>query len=208
MARILVLAGVNGAGKSSLLGEMLRADGATWFNPDSFTRELVDAGWPLAEANAEAWHEGKRRLERAMAEDTDYAFETTLGANTIPALLRRACKRHEVTIWFCGLNSVALHLQRVAARVAGGGHDIPDDKIRHRYDSSRANLLDLIPHLSALHVYDNSTPADAQGRVCPLLVLEMDEAGVRYPLAAEELEQVPDWAKGIVMAVLDGESQK
>ena len=47
MARILVLAGVNGAGKSSLLGQMLGADGATWFNPDAFTRQLVERGWPL-----------------------------------------------------------------------------------------------------------------------------------------------------------------
>lgn len=203
MARILVLAGVNGAGKSSLLGAMLQADGVSWFNPDSFTRELVDAGWPLAEANAEAWHEGKRRLERAMTEDTDHAFETTLGAHTIPALLRQACDRHEVTVWFCGLSSVELHLQRVAARVAGGGHDIPEDKIRYRYDASRANLIELMPHLSALHVYDNSAPADAEGRVCPLLVLEMDQAGVRYPATAKEFALVPDWAKAIVMRGLE-----
>ena len=50
--RILVLAGVNGAGKSSLLGTWLEAEGLSWFNPDSFTRRLVEAGWPLPEANA------------------------------------------------------------------------------------------------------------------------------------------------------------
>src|SRR5690606_34267533 len=67
MASILVLAGVNGAGKSSLLGMMLREDGATWFNPDAFTRQLVESGWPLEEANATAWLEGTRRLREAMA---------------------------------------------------------------------------------------------------------------------------------------------
>ena len=61
MGRILVLAGVNGAGKSSLLGTWLEAEGLSWFNPDSFTRRLVEAGWPLPEANAEAWQEGTRR---------------------------------------------------------------------------------------------------------------------------------------------------
>ena len=44
MGRILVLAGVNGAGKSSLLGTWLEAEGLGWFNPDSFTRRLVEAG--------------------------------------------------------------------------------------------------------------------------------------------------------------------
>ncbi|WP_422352455.1 hypothetical protein [Stenotrophomonas sp. AR026] len=43
MGRILVLAGVNGAGKSSLLGTWLEAEGLGWFNPDSFTRRVVEA---------------------------------------------------------------------------------------------------------------------------------------------------------------------
>jgi hypothetical protein len=113
MGRILVLAGVNGAGKSSLLGTWLEAEGLSWFNPDSFTRRLVEAGWPLPEANAEAWQEGTRRLRQAMADGTDFAFETTLGGNTIPRLLREACERHQVAIWFCGLADVELHIARV-----------------------------------------------------------------------------------------------
>jgi len=202
MAKILVLAGVNGAGKSSLLGAMLAEDGATWFNPDAFTRRLVESGWPLEQANATAWQEGTRRLRSAMAGGLDYAFETTLGANTIPALLREACTRHEVSIWFCGLESVELHLQRVAARVARGGHDIPEGKIRQRFDSSRLNLIELLPHLTALHVYDNSLPADADGRAEPLLVLEVERGRLLCPVTQEEFAQVPEWAKPIVWAAL------
>ncbi|MCD0277745.1 hypothetical protein JWH04_01950 [Xanthomonas melonis] len=167
MGNILVLAGVNGAGKSSLLGSLLREDGATWFNPDAFTRALVEQGWILDDANAQAWQEGVRRLRQAMADGSDYAFETTLGANTIPRLLREACAQHTVAIWFCGLSNVELHIARVAARVAAGGHAIPEHKIRERYDASRANLIALLPHLSVLHVYDNSAPAE-----CPLLFKE------------------------------------
>lgn len=203
MGKILVLAGVNGAGKSSLLGTMLREEGATWFNPDSFTRGLVELGWPPAEANAEAWQEGVRRLRQAMADGTDYAFETTLGANTIPTLLREACSQHDVTIWFCGLSSAGLHIERVAARVAKGAHDIPEAKIRGRYDSSRANLIELLPHVAALHVYDNSRPADADGQVEPLLILEMDRTDIHYPVTPDELAQTPEWAKPIVMAALE-----
>lgn len=203
MAKILVLAGVNGAGKSSLLGAMLGEDGATWFNPDAFAHALVARGWTPQEANAEAWQEGRRRLERAIAMDTDFAFETTLGGNTIPALLRQACVRHEVSVWFCGLEGVDLHLQRVAARVARGGHDIPAAKIRHRYIASRANLIDLLPQLAALRLYDNSAEANALGEVTPLLVLEMDAQGVHCPVTREEFEQVPGWAKPIVVSALD-----
>lgn len=199
----MVLAGVNGAGKSSLLGAILREDGANWFNPDSFTQALVEAGWPPDEANAEAWQEGVRRLREAIANGADYAFETTLGARTIPQLLREACNLHEVTVWFCGLESAELHIERVAARVAAGGHHIAEDKIRGRYDSSRANLIALMPYLATLRVYDNSRPPDADGRVEPLLVLDMDREGIGYPVRPEDLAQTPQWAKAIVMAALD-----
>ncbi|KHL52150.1 AAA family ATPase [Xanthomonas cannabis] len=203
MGNILVLAGVNGAGKSSLLGSLLREDGATWFNPDAFTRDLVEQGWSPEDANAQAWQEGVRRLRQAMDAGHDYAFETTLGATTIPRLLRQACATHTVAIWFCGLASVELHIARVAARVAAGGHAIPTHKIRERYDASRANLIALLPHLAVLHVYDNSSPADATGQVAPLLVLELGRNGLQYPQTPEELAQVPDWAKPIVMAALE-----
>ena len=196
------MAGVNGAGKSSLLGMLLQQDGATWFNPDAFTRQLVERGWPLQDANATAWQEGTHRLRAAMADNRDYAFETTLGANTIPKLLREACQQHEVTVWFCGLESIELHLQRVAERVANGGHDIPEEKIRQRYDSSRLNLIELLPHLTTLHVYDNSRPPDAEGQVEPLLVLEVDRGRILCPTEQEEFAQVPEWAKPVVWAAL------
>ena len=43
MARpvLYVLAGVNGAGKSSIGGQLLVSAGLTWFNPDTFARELA-----------------------------------------------------------------------------------------------------------------------------------------------------------------------
>ncbi|MCS4233050.1 hypothetical protein [Stenotrophomonas sp. BIGb0135] len=203
MGRILVLAGVNGAGKSSLLGTLLEAQGLSWYNPDAFTRALVQAGWVEAEANAMAWHEGTRRLRQAMADGSDFAFESTLGGNTIPRLLGEACASHEVAIWFCGLDSVDLHVERVAARVSRGGHDIPQDKIRARYDASRENLIDLLPSLAELHVYDNSAPLDEQGRADPRPLLQLDRDGLHYPVSVAELLHTPDWAKPIVMRAME-----
>jgi predicted ABC-type ATPase len=55
--RIYVLAGVNGAGKSSIGGAAIRASGADYYNPDEAARELMvtQPGLTLAEANAAAW---------------------------------------------------------------------------------------------------------------------------------------------------------
>ena len=152
---ITVLAGVNGAGKSSVAGAYLRAAGGDYFNPDEFTRSLLrqNPGLDPAEANSLAWMRGKESLEHAIVAGTDFVFETTLGAQTIPHLLARAAKDGlAVKIYFVGLASVEHHLRRVAARVAAGGHDIPEAKIRERWENSRLNLVRLLPHLAELMV--------------------------------------------------------
>ena len=65
---IYVLAGVNGAGKSSIGGHLLTRSGLTWFNPDQFARELLAAtGCDQTAANAAAWAEGMRRLDEAVS---------------------------------------------------------------------------------------------------------------------------------------------
>ena len=54
-------------------------------------------------------------------------------------------------------------------------HDIPEDRIRERYDRSRENLIRLLPHLTELRVFDNSVEADPSRGAAPrpLLVLHM-----------------------------------
>ena len=66
--------------------------------------------------------------------------------------------------------------QRVRQRVRQGGHDIPESDIRRRYEHSRLNLVQLLPALAGLRVYDNSAVADpAAGRAPqPVLLLHMD----------------------------------
>jgi predicted ABC-type ATPase len=86
-----VVAGTNGAGKSSVAGAMFRQAGADYFNPDEATARILAANPDIstAEANSAAWHEGKHLLERAIAERLDFAFETTLGGHTISSLLQK-----------------------------------------------------------------------------------------------------------------------
>lgn len=203
MARITVLAGTNGAGKSSIAGQALRQAGGACFNPDEATRQILAANPGLTQhaANALAWQENVQRLRAAIAEHIDYTFETTLGGQTITGLLLAAASAgHELAIWYCGLDSPERHLARVAARVTGGGHDIPEAKVRTRYDTSRANLVRLIPHVTLLRVYDNSIEADAATgqRPAPRLVLELRHGTLNYPRSAAELATTPAWAKPLV----------
>jgi predicted ABC-type ATPase len=202
--RIYVLAGVNGAGKSSIGGAAFRSFGADYYNPDETARALRDSNPVLsqAEANSEAWHRGRRLLERASAERLDFAIETTLGGNTIVRLLAEAAaKGTELYVWYVGLASPELHIARVRSRARRGGHDIPERDIRRRYEHSRLNLIHLLPHLAGLRVYDNSADADpAAGKMpAPMQVLHMGRGKLLNP---RDLPRTPEWAKPIVAAAL------
>ena len=202
--RIYVLAGVNGAGKSSIGGAAFRQQGADYYNPDEVARRLTAADPTLTEmdANSAAWQQGVKLLRRAIEERLDFAFETTLGANTIPRLLTQAAPEGiEVSVWYVGLSSPELHIERVQARVRRGGHDIAAEHIHRRYDRSRLNLIELLLYLTALRVFDNSEDADpAAGKTPkPKLVVHLERGKILKP---RNLKRTPDWAKPIVAAAL------
>jgi predicted ABC-type ATPase len=107
----------------------------------------------------------------------------------------------DVRVWYTGLRSLELHIARVKARVARGGHDIPEGDIRRRYDLGRRNLVRLLPRLTELLVYDNSEEADPASGIAPKprLVLHLKTRQIMNP---EDLPDTPEWAKPIVAAAL------
>ena len=122
-------------------------------------------------------------------------------------LLAGARQGAQVHVWYAGLASPEKHLERVKERVIAGGHDIPEDRIRARYTSSRANLVRLLPHLASLRVYDNSIDGDPKAGVGPqpVLVLHMEGGQIVSHIA---LDQVPQWAKPVVAAAFDATRKK
>lgn len=203
---VFVLAGVNGAGKSSVGGRLFARTNRPWFNPDTYARHLTEieqGDW--TGANRRAGEEGIRRFRTALATHRSYAFETTLGGRTMVRKLMAAAPTHDVVMWFFGLASADSHTARVRARVALGGHDIPELQIRQRYLTAPRNLIALMPHLSHLRVYDNSQTVAVGERVPdPRLVLDMRSSALGYPRAnrPEDLERTPAWAIPIVEAAL------
>ena len=183
---------------------MFLAKGTDYFNPDDAAARIRHARPHLteAEANSHAWYQGKRLLQRAIAERLNFAFETTLGGNTIPELLSSALSAGlEVRVWYVGLSSVELHIARVRSRVEKGGHAIPEQKIRERFDRSRLNLIRLLPRLTELLLYDNSNEADPDvgERPEPMLLLHMVSGKI---VGSYNLQSIPEWAKPILAMAL------
>jgi predicted ABC-type ATPase len=201
---IYVLAGVNGSGKSSIGGAMFRARNADYYNPDEAARKTLTLhpDLDLPTANARAWEIGRALLEKAITENLDFAFESTLGGRTITRMLASAgASGIGIFIWYAGLASVDLHLARVRSRVQQGGHDIPETDIRRRWDGSRENLIRLLPLLAELRMFDNSEEGDPSQGIAPAprLILEMARGKITGP---KNLERTPGWAKPIVAAAL------
>jgi predicted ABC-type ATPase len=183
---------------------MFAQAGVEFFNPDVVARKFLASipGITQEEANAAAWEQGRRLLERAIEERKDFAFETTLGGNTIPALLRKAISRGiEVRIWYVGVESAELHLARVRSRVALGGHDIPGAKVRERYARSQLRLIELLPGLTELRVFDNSEEGDPQKGQTPVpkLLLHMRDGKI---VSLYDLHALPSWAKAILQTAI------
>ena len=144
MPNLYVIAGCNGAGKTTasyaVLPEMLEckefvnadeiAKGLSPFNPGSVA---IEAGRLML-----------RRIHELIDHGVDFAFETTLATRSYASLIRTAqCKGYYVSLVYFWLNSPELAINRVRQRVSEGGHDIPEEVIRRRYQAGINNLFDI-----------------------------------------------------------------
>lgn len=202
---IYVLAGVNGSGKSSIGGAAIKSNGVDYFNPDEAAQQLRALHPNMTQfiANSHAWTLGKEMLENTILNKETFAFETTLGGRTITDLLIKAANEGlKVKVWYAGLESVELNLARVRARVARGGHDIPEADIRKRWDGSRRNLIRLLPTLHSLRLYDNSheAPPYKSQPPKPRLLLHVDSQKIAGP---KNLSGAPEWAKPIIAGAIN-----
>jgi predicted ABC-type ATPase len=188
---------------------MLGQAGVEFFNPDEVARRFQSMypGISQEDANSTAWQQGRRLLERAIDERKDFAFEATLGGSTMAALLKKAASSGiEVRIWYVGLESAELHIARVQSRVSIGGHDIPESKIRERYTQSRMRLIELMPVLTELKVFDNTEDGDPQKGQAPSLKLLL-HMNLGKIVTAYDLHHIPKWAKPILQAAIASSSE-
>ena len=134
MPRLYIISGCNGAGKTtasySMLPEML--DCKEFVNSDEFAKSLS----PFHPENAaiQASRYMLLKIRYLLKKRSDFAVETTLATRTLLKTVRMAQNAgYTVTLLYFWLNSPELAIERVRARVEAGGHDIPEETVRRRY---------------------------------------------------------------------------
>ena len=134
MPRLYIISGCNGSGKTTasytMLPEML--DCSEFVNSDEFAKGLSPFNPEKASIQASRYMIMKIRY--LLKKQKDFGIETTLATRTLLKTIRLAQDAgYTVTLLYFWLNSPELAVERVAARVEAGGHDIPEETIRRRY---------------------------------------------------------------------------
>jgi predicted ABC-type ATPase len=158
MPDVVVIAGPNGAGKSTLAPALLR-DTLKIFeyvNADTIAEGL--SAFAPEDASFDAGRVMLGRLRELAEEGKDFAFETTLASRFYAGWLGKLrAGGYRVSLIFLWLDEVELAIARVRARVSLGGHDIPAETIRRRYERGLKNLFELyFPVTDSWSVRDTS----------------------------------------------------
>ena len=151
-----LFAGINGAGKTSLyrvISEMVELGERV--SIDERVRELGDWRDPGVQLRASVL--SLRQGFRCIAQGRTFNQETTLPGAVLLRQLREAKEKgFTVVLYFLGIASVELAIRRVNARVARGGHGIPEGLIRRRHEEMPGALFRVLPFCDLAFFYDNT----------------------------------------------------
>jgi predicted ABC-type ATPase len=155
---IVVIAGPNGAGKSTVAPHLLRS---VLHIPNFVNADVIARGLSFLHPESVSFTAGRimlQRMEDLAVSRADFAIETTLASRTLAAWIGRRLRHgFDLRLIYLWLPDPALAIERVSSRVQMGGHHVPEETIRRRYEAGLRNFFQLfMPLTAAWAFYDNS----------------------------------------------------
>lgn len=148
LPEVIVFAGPNGSGKSTIT--RMAKIGGEYINADDIKRTTLCT-------DLEAAIKAEELRERMIVDRKDFTFETVLSTDRNLLLLQRAKEKgyfiRGIYVLTCNAD---INVARVNARKALGGHGVPEEKIRSRYDKALALIPKFVEICDILHIYDNT----------------------------------------------------
>ena len=146
-----IIAGVNGAGKSSLTG-VLRTEMTNLGKVIDVDKMIVKCGGNVIEG-------GKKSIaliDECLEKEICFTQETTLSGHRTLATIKRALdKGYYIRLYYVGLNTVEESLIRIENRVKKGGHNIPDTDVKRRFSKRFEDLAAVLQYCDEATFYDN-----------------------------------------------------
>ncbi len=149
--RFILLAGVNGSGKSTFVKE----------EPNNFEGlEMIDPDKIQKEQNLSLVATGRKvhtKIESLFENKQSFCQESTLSGNQPILLIKKAREKgYNTEIVYLSLKNIRESRKRIDYRVVRGGHDIPNEAINRRWERSFNNLVKTSKHADKITIYDNS----------------------------------------------------
>jgi predicted ABC-type ATPase len=182
---IIAIAGPNGAGKTTFYNSHIGYTGLPFVNADTIALEAGIGAYEAAEVA-----ETIRREKFARRES--FVFETVFSdpvAEKLAFLEEASGVGYTVRLFFIGISSPEVSIDRVAMRVLEGGHHVPQDKLGSRFPRTMENLRHAIVRLPLVLVYDNDDLRDPYRFVL----------ATRYGKTLEQGSAIPNWLKPLLL---------
>lgn len=189
---LLVIAGPNGSGKSTLR-RWLEAQGIAL--PDHIDPDEIASGLDGDDTRRtrEAQRIANERRARFLSEARSFSFETVMSHPSKIAFMREArAAGYCIILYYVAIADPLVNVARVADRVAKGGHDVPEDRIRARYQRSMSLLAEAARAADRVYVFDNS---GCGGERCLCVAIEEGRLRTLDP-------DPPDWVRKFLIEPL------
>lgn len=151
MKTYTIVAGVNGAGKSSLTG-VLRTEMTN-------LGKIVDVDKMIVKCGGNVIEGGKKSIElidNCLEKEICFTQETTLSGHRILNTVKKAIEKgYYIRLYYVGLNTVEESLARIENRVKKGGHNIPDTDVKRRFGKRFEDLVAILQYCDEATFYDN-----------------------------------------------------
>lgn len=187
---ILAVVGPNGSGKSSALYSSKVNERIAFINPDDIARNEFSNVADEAERNKLAWSRCNELRSELIASNISFGFETVGSHPSKVELLHQAKEKgYRVALLFVATESPDINIKRIKHRVTQGGHDVPDEKVRSRYERTLKLLPDYFSVSDTASIWDNSEEGTSDKPAIRLLVeknnnnqlvLTQDAANVKW----------------------------
>jgi predicted ABC-type ATPase len=194
--KLLIVAGPNGSGKTSVTDKILKHEwikGCEYVNPDMIARDMF-GDWNSPDAVLKAVRHAAKVRNECIADGRSLIFETVMSAPDKISFVRKARQMgYFIRLFFIATDHPRINASRIANRVMAGGHDVPIQKIISRYYKSIANCCLLVPDTDRLYVYDNSVD-----NVFPQLLFRTADGKL-----TKQYAPIHDWASVIFRSACD-----
>ena len=178
--QLWVLAGGNGAGKSTFYRTRLEAQGLPFINADIIAKQLYphapekhsyDAAKVAAELRIKLIFEGR-----------SFCMETVFShPSKIDFIAQAKAKGYQVILVFIHLEVVSLNQARIAQRVSEGGHNVPVDKVINRIPRLLTYIKQVLPLCNRVYILDNSRSDNPFQRIATLKEGYLEKHQVKLP---------------------------